>query len=124
MSFVYFFLGGGTAMWFVLLLSVLTLVSALRFAQRPAEYRQRTVASFTWATSFAILSGVALNLAAVGVKAPEIAARSVDRALSTIVLGGIAESVAPAILGFTLLAFAWLLIAVGQRRQARFTNCE
>jgi hypothetical protein len=34
---------------------------------------------------------------------------------------GIAESLAPAILGFMLLSLAWTLVAVGQRRLRRET---
>jgi hypothetical protein len=32
---------------------------------------------------------------------------------------GIAEAIAPASLGFTLLALAWLVVAVGQRKLVR-----
>ncbi|HYJ10609.1 MAG TPA: hypothetical protein VEX18_16415 [Polyangiaceae bacterium] len=36
-----------------------------------------------------------------------------------IVMVGIAESLAPAILGFMLLSLAWTLMAVGHRRLSR-----
>jgi hypothetical protein len=36
-----------------------------------------------------------------------------------IVMEGIAESLAPAILGLMLLSLAWIIMAAGQRRLAR-----
>lgn len=116
MTLWYFMLGGGLSIWFVLLFGVFTLGAALGFARRPAAHRVDAVRSFSWATSFSIASGVCLNLAAVGSKVPAHPEWANSPRLHLIVMEGIAESLAPAILGFMLLSLAWTLVAVGQRR--------
>lgn len=118
MRFWHFMIEGGWAMWFVLAFGAITLTAAARFARRPAAPRQRTVCAFTLATGFAIASAVSANLAAVGSKVPNIPELANSPRLHLIVMEGISESLAPAILGFSLLSFAWILMAVGERRQA------
>ncbi len=119
MRFWYFMVEGGWAMWFVLGFGSMTLAAAAGFARRPAAARQRTVSAFTLATAFAVASAVSLNLAAVGAKVPNTPEWANSPRVHLIVMEGISESLAPAILGFTLLSFAWLVMAVGERRQAR-----
>jgi hypothetical protein len=116
MRFLHFMNEGGWAMWFVLALGLVTVATALGFALKPASARQDAVRSFSLATSFMAVSAVSLDLAAVGSKVPNMPALANSPRLHLIVMEGIAESLAPAILGFTLLSFAWIVMAVGQRR--------
>jgi hypothetical protein len=119
MAFWHFMMGGGWSIWFVLLFAGFTLAAAVGFMLRPEALRLDAVRSFSWATTFSILSGVCLNLAAVGSKAPVMAKSASSPPLHVLVMDGIAESVVPAILGFMLLSLAWTLVGVGQRRLAR-----
>jgi hypothetical protein len=116
MGFMHFMGEGGWAMWFVLALGLATLAVAAAFVREPAPKRRETVRSFSVATSFGIMSSVALNLAAVGSKVPTIPELANHPRIELVVLTGIAESLAPAILGFALLSFGWLAVAFGERR--------
>jgi hypothetical protein len=119
MRFLHFMGEGGWAMWFVLALGLITVAAALGFAFKPASARQDAVRSFSLATSFMVISAVSLDLAAVGSKVPNIPALANSPTLHLIVMEGIAESLAPSILGFTLLSFAWIVMAIGHRRLTR-----
>jgi predicted benzoate:H+ symporter BenE len=115
----HFMMGGGVSMWFVLLFASFTLAAAIGFARRPDARREDAVRSFSWATAFSIASGVCLNLATVGSKVPAKLEWANSPKLPLIVMQGIAESLAPAILGFMLLSLAWTLMAVGHRQLSR-----
>ena len=65
-----------------------------------------------------LIATVALDLAAVA-RAPSKPPWSEAPRVELVILEGIAESLAPAILGFALLSFVWMIGAVGQRRLAR-----
>jgi hypothetical protein len=119
MRFWHFFTGGGFSMWFVLLFASFTLAAAIDLMRRPDPQRAVIVRSFSWATTFSIASGVCLNLATVGSQVPAKLQWANSPRIHLIVMEGIAESLAPAILGFMLLSLAWTLVAVGQRRDAR-----
>ncbi|MBI5477316.1 MAG: hypothetical protein HY906_00585 [Deltaproteobacteria bacterium] len=69
------------------------------------------------ATLFAILSGICADLAAVGHHVPQRFAEDPKWYFALIL--GIGESMAPGIIGFTLLSLVWLVSAVGERRLAR-----
>lgn len=118
MGFLEFFMGGGFSMWFVLLFGAFTLAAAIGFMRRPDPRRALIVRSFTWATTFSIASGVCLNLATVGSQVPARLEWANSTKIHLIIMQGIAESLAPAILGFMLLSLAWTLVAVGQRLDA------
>jgi hypothetical protein len=119
MRFLHFMGEGGWAMWFVLPLGLVTLAVATAFAREPGPKRRDAVRSLSLATSFVIMSALALNLAAVGSKVPNIPELANHPRLELIVMQGIAESLAPAILGFALLSLAWLIAAIGDRRPSR-----
>jgi hypothetical protein len=121
MSLWQFMLEGGPSMWFVLLFASFTLAAAIGFARQPQARRADAVRSFSWATAFSTTSGVCLNLATVGSKVPAHLQAADRPKLPLIVMEGIAESLAPAILGFMLLSLAWTLMAVGHRRLSRET---
>jgi len=119
MGFFHFMGQGGWAMWFVLGLGLCALAAAASFALRPDSRRGEVVRSFSLATLFSSVATVSLDLAAVGSKVPANPEWANSPRLHLIVMEGIAESLAPAILGFTLLSFVWIVMAVGQRRLTR-----
>jgi hypothetical protein len=118
MRLYHFFLEGGWGMWFVLLFGLITLAQAIGFARRPDERRRAALETLNRATLYSIIATVALDLAAVA-RAPTKPPWSEAPRIELVILEGIAESLAPAILGFALLSFAWMIGAVGQRRLAR-----
>lgn len=111
-----FMRAGGFSMWVVLVFGLITLVAGGLFAFRPDDRKVGFIRSMTVGGVFAILSGVASNVAAVMSKVPAHPEWSKSPDLHLIVMTGLGESLAPAILGFTMLALAWLLTAVGVRR--------
>src|SRR5215510_6913893 len=117
MRFWHFLQEGGWGMWFVLAFGLVTLAAAAGFALSPASARLPAVRSFSRATAFAVLSCVSVNLARVGYVVSNIPKFRDDPRMYLTVLEGISESLAPATLGFALLSFAWMLVAIGQRRQ-------
>lgn len=106
-------------MWFVLAFGLITFGAAAGFALRPERARHRAARALGWATTFSVLSGVSANLAAVGSKVPSIPEFANSPRPHLIVMVGISESLAPAILGFALLSFAWIVMAIGERRKGR-----
>ena len=103
---------GGWSMWFVLILGLGALATAVLFAARRRIAVLALVRAFTLATVFAIASGLCANVAAVMKHASEYVGPDMVFA----VMQGLAESLAPGILGFTMLSISWLLVAVGTRR--------
>lgn len=109
---------GGWGMWFVLAFGLVTLAAAAGFARSPASPRLAAVRSFSISTWFAVLSTVSIDLAKVATSVANIPKLRDDSHMPLILLQGISESLAPATLGFALLSFAWILVAIGQRREA------
>ena len=111
-----FFQAGGFPMWIILLLGLGALVSAGTFAFKPDERKVGFIRGLSTAMVFSVLSGVASDLAtvchAVATK-PEL---SKSGELHLIVMMGIAESLTPAIMGFTMLSLVWMLVGIGHRR--------
>ena len=105
-------------MWIVLLFGLVVLASAIRFAVGPDERRIGFIRAMSTATVFSVLSSVAADIGAVMHKVPNHPEWSKSPDLHLIVMIGIGESMAPAILGFTMLALAWMITAVGMRRLA------
>lgn len=119
MRFLHFMGQGGWGMWFVLTFGLVALLAAVGFARRPRPEGEQAVRSFSRATTFSTISSVCLDLAAVGSRVPNEPAFANHPHIHFVVMEGISESLAPAILGSTLLCFVWLVVAVGQRRLAR-----
>lgn len=112
-----FFMAGGFVMWFVLAFGLAALVGAVLFARRPHELRLGALRALSWATAFAAFSGfiagIALTLrACAGLEGAD--ASEWHRYF----MMGFAESSSNLILGTSLLALTWLVIAVGLRRLA------
>jgi len=100
-------------MWFLLTFGVLTLVSAARFGLRPESSRLRLVAALGLATVFTTLTAICADLAAVGHQMPDYMSRHPELSLSSVLLQGGAESMSPAIVGFTVVSLASLVVALG-----------
>jgi hypothetical protein len=115
-GFARFFLAGGFPMWIVTIFGVACLVTAIRFALRADARKLAVVRALTWATVFAILSGVLSDFMAVMWKVPENPEWANSPELHLIIMVGLGEAVTPGVLGFTLLALAWLFVAIGTRR--------
>ena len=115
----YFFLGGGWGMFVVLAFALVTLAQAVGFALRPDLGRRAALDALSRATLCSAIGTVCLNLAAVGSRVPAKLEWASSPKLPLIVMEGIAESLAPAIMGFAFLALTWMLAAVGHRRLAR-----
>jgi len=109
---------GGWGMWFVLAFGLVTLAAAAGFARSLASPRLAAVRSFSRATWFAVLSTVSIDLAKVAYSVANIPKLRDDPRMHLILLEGISESLAPATLGFALLSLAWMIVAIGERRQA------
>jgi hypothetical protein len=118
MFFYHFFQDGGWGMWFVLLFGLATFAQAIGFARRPDERRRAALGTLNRATIYSVIATVCLDLTAVA-RAPTRMPWSEAPRMELVLLEGIAEALAPAILGFALLSFVWMIAAVGQRRLAR-----
>ena len=113
-----FMRAGGYSMWFILVIGLVALGVAGSFAWRPGERKLGVLRPLSLATVFAVLAGIFSDIGATmrTVTSIEEYAQSPD--LHLIVMTGIGESMAPAVLGFSILAVAWLLASVGLRRTA------
>ena len=99
---------------FILIVGLAAVVTAAGFAFRPQERTLAVLRPLSASTAFATVSAM-LAGAAMALK------NGADGALSgealTLLVAGLAESAVAGVLGFALLAVAWLLAAVGFRRQ-------
>jgi hypothetical protein len=111
------FMEGGFPMWFLLVFGLGTLALAGRFAWAPLRRTLRITLALGAATFFTTWTGVASAFATVGHNAVKFHQAHPDLAFVEVVLQGAAESLAPAILGFTMLSLAGLLVALGFHRE-------
>lgn len=109
-------LAGGVPGLFSLVFGLLALITAALQARRPDLRRGEIVRQLSRATLFSVAAAVAGDLAAVfmNVTGREEVAHGPEMHL--IVMVGLAEAMAPAIVGFTLLSLTAMLAAVGARR--------
>ena len=109
---------GGGPIWFVVVFGLLTFGASAAFAARGDRRRLGFITWMGVATLLSVAGGIASDLAAVGHHAVSIcAAEHIEPAAC--VLQGVAESMAPGVVGFTLLSLAAMLAAVGMSRTAR-----
>lgn len=116
-----FMIEGGVGMWFILLFGGGTLIGAVLFARRPDELRLSALKAISACTLLASLTGFVAGVA----KTFEACARlpGDQRPLwPFFALKGVSESSTNLIFGFALLTLAWLVIAIGLRRQAVATG--
>ncbi len=108
---------GGLGMWFVLLFGGVALVGAVLFARKPDEMKLSFLRAMAWTTALAALSaffaGVAKSLDGCARLPPPL-----RETWPVFFIKGLSEAMANLILGFSLLALVWLVIAVGLRRLA------
>lgn len=112
---LHFMREGGWVMWIIAALSLALLVIAVRFLLKPEPARLAVLRALSWAQVFAVVGGVSTNVATTC----KTVAREFGRAGVIRVewlIQGLGESLAPAGMGFTLLAFVWLMIAFGVRK--------
>ena len=112
------FTEGGFPMWFLLAFGLATLVSSARFARAPARRILRTTFALAGATALTTLTGICADLAAVGHEAPAYLVAHPGSTMVEVLLQGVAESMSPGILGFTMLSLAALIAALGFQREA------
>lgn len=113
-----FFIEGGWGMWPILVLGMVTVGAAARYARRPRESQTRLLKALGLSTLAMTVLAVSTDVAAVmqSVSDPaRVAEADINRALMT----GLMESTRPATLAGTLLAIACLLVTVGIVRARR-----
>ena len=106
---------GGYVMWVIAALSIVMLVIAIRFLLKPEPSRLAVLRALTWALVLTIVGGVATNF----IMVCKSAVRELERSgvlRPEILVAGTGEALTPAGLGFTALAFVWLIIALAVRR--------
>jgi len=108
---------GGFPVFFLLLFGLLAMAFAVRFATAPSQRVFRTALVLCVATLLTSINGMFAAFAAVGHHAPEYVTRHPGTSLPEVVLVGFAESMAPGILGFTVLSLVSLVLALGVWRQ-------
>jgi hypothetical protein len=99
---------------FILIVGIAAVVTAARFAIQPRERTLAILRPLTASTAFATVSAMMAGIA-MSLKNGAEGTLSAD-ALRQLV-AGLAESAVPGVLGFAFLAVAWLLAAVGFRKQ-------
>jgi hypothetical protein len=109
-----FFIAGGWMMFVVLAAGIPLLVTAARFARAASPQGLALVRTLAMAVGTAAVTGVITDLATTAKAVatnPELNKQPLD-----FLLLGFAESMTPAVLGFSLLTIAWILVAFGVRR--------
>ncbi|HEX6274414.1 MAG TPA: hypothetical protein VFZ53_15335 [Polyangiaceae bacterium] len=110
---------GGFPMWFLLAFGLGTLIFAVRYAMAPTIWAFRVTCGFSAATLATAVTATCAALAAVGHHAPEYAKRHPAMTLAEVVLQGVAESMSPGILGFTMLSLAAMIVTLGFYREGK-----
>lgn len=112
-----FLIAGGWMMFVILAVAIPLLVTAAKFARNASPHGLSLVRALTTAVVFASIAGVVADLALVArkvVTVPELRKDLVDNLLM-----GFNEALAPAVLGFTIVTLAWILVAFGVRRMPK-----
>jgi hypothetical protein len=117
-SFGEFMREGGWGMWPVLMLGLVALASAIRYAVRPEPSSLRFVAALWLTLLVAIVHASVTDLAAV-FRYFEDPGRAPDSQIARTLLIGLKESTRPAALGGIFLTLVSLLAAVGIYRERR-----
>lgn len=106
-------------MFFLLAFGGAMLVAATFYAVRVTRDALRLTLGLAAATGFATLTGICVDLAAVGHGASAYIQRHPEVSLAEAVLQGVAESLAPGVLGFTFLSLGALIVTLGLYRDPR-----
>jgi hypothetical protein len=108
---------GGFAMLFLLAFGLASLASATWYARRVTQVAFRVTVGLAVATTFTTLMGICVDFAAVGHHAMKYLAKEPGESLPGVLLQGVAEALAPGVLGFSLLALTALVTTVGLYRE-------
>jgi hypothetical protein len=108
---------GGFPVFFLLAFGLVAMAFAVRFAIAPSRRVFRVTLVLCVATLLTSINGMFAAFAAVGHQAPDYVQRHPGTSLSEVVLLGFGESMAPGILGFTVLSLVSLILALGVWRQ-------
>ena len=108
---------GGFPVFFLLAFGLLAMAFAVRFATAPTQRMFRTTLALCAATLLTSINGVFAAFSMVAHQAPDYVARHPGSSLPEVVLLGFGESMAPGILGFTILSLIALIFALGVYRQ-------
>lgn len=114
-----FWQGGGAPMIAIALFGGLDLIVGSMFAVRPRMEQLPLIAALSASVLCSIAGGTMANLAAVGIKVPQHPEWRMHTELPLLVMQGFAESMAPGILGFSLLSVTALACALGVWRLDR-----
>jgi hypothetical protein len=109
-----FFIAGGFMMVVVVAAGVPLVVAAATFARNASAHMLSLVRALTTAVVFAAIAGVITDLAAVAKTVPGNPELMKEPLAALLV--GFNEAMAPAVLGFSLITIAWILVAFGVRR--------
>jgi len=107
---------GGFPIWFLLVFGASTLIFATRYASAPTGVWLRVTLCLGAATLLTIMTCVSASLAQVGHHAAEYHQVHPELTLADVLLQGFAESMSSAILGFTILSLAALILTLGAYR--------
>ncbi|MBI4817711.1 MAG: hypothetical protein HY791_15725 [Deltaproteobacteria bacterium] len=113
-----FFKAGGAPMIVLLGLGIVALVASIKFVSKPRAEAVRPLRALAKSIVYASIAGVATDLMAVFTQVPNHPEWSKSPELHLIVMQGLGESMAPAVMGFTILNIVYVLIALGERRIA------
>lgn len=111
-------IAGGMPMVVIVVFGLVALVAAARFAWTPVVGRLGHIVALSVAVLFASLAGVAADLIMVTIRVPSNPEWAQSPDLHLILLAGLGESLAPAVLGFSVLSVTALVTAIGVRRLA------
>jgi hypothetical protein len=109
---------GGWPMWFVLAFGLSALVTAAWYALQPSDRLRALAKGFGLTTALASIQAVAADIAAVGHNVPSHweQMKMTNELLPRLLLQGLAECMAPAILGFSMVTLVALLYGIGRAR--------
>lgn len=111
----------GPVFFFFALVGLVTLAVAIRFAFRPAERTLGLIrplcAATTYSSLAAFFAGIANGMFALVRVLDSAGDAAAPARVGRMALGGFAESPIALVLGFGIVSVAWLLVAVGLRRQ-------
>lgn len=110
------FMGGGISMIFVLVFGLMAVASAAWFAGAPGRGEVRAHVALGTAVLAAAACGVLTDITAVCTYVPANPEWAQSPDLHLILLQGLAESLAPGVLGLALVAVQALLVSFGLRR--------
>jgi hypothetical protein len=111
-------MAGGAPSYVIILFGLIAIAAAAGFAARPDTRKLPYIGALCAAVLFSTLCGVATDLVAVS-HYIEANGEQLGDKLGQVLVVGVGESLAPAILGFAMLSIVALVGGIGFRRLAR-----